>query len=254
MSDRYLPHGDQVSKHGLRPGSARDMAQQLTHIIRTRIETREWPPGHVFTYPQLAEEFSGMHLVQGVVVRAVRPLREEGLVESRPRVGMRVVIEGESWRPGDGQSSLPHDQFIETILRERLHKEIYRPGEQFPLIRVLAEEFGVSDATVCKALRALQGQGILEVRDNKARFVSRAVAEIPAEDLLRPPVRRKPGGKKLSAFGERRTLVEWAWDPRCLVDCSVLRSRYSVGWDLEKAMQTPKTIRQSRNSHSARFG
>ncbi|WP_210581993.1 GntR family transcriptional regulator [Streptomyces sp. GESEQ-4] len=230
------------------------MAQQLTRIIRTRIETREWPPGHVFTYPQLAEEFSGMHLVQEVVVRAVRPLREEGLVETRPGVGMRVVIEGESWRPANGQSDLPHDEYIETVLRERLHKNIYRPGEQFPTIRVLAEEFGVSGATVSKALRALQGQGILEVRNSNARFVSRALAEIPAEDLLRPPVRRKSGGKKLPAFGERRTLVEWAWDPRCLVDCSVLRSRYSVGWDLEKAMQTPKTIRQSRNSHSARFG
>ncbi|MER6684577.1 GntR family transcriptional regulator [Streptomyces olivaceoviridis] len=240
MSHSQISSEKQRSGGRLGPGPGREQAQQLARILRARIDSGEWLPGHVFAFSQLADEFSlTPSQVIHVVVPAIRTLREEGKVESRSRVGVRVVIEGESWRPGNGESDLPHDEYIEMALRERLHKREYRPGQQFPPVGVLAEEFGVSATTVRKALLPLRRQKILEVRSN-ITFVSESLFKVPTEDLLRPSVRRKPGRGKFWAFGEQRTLAEWAKDPRCQVNRKVLRSRVLLGWSLERAIQTPK--------------
>ncbi|MEU3982044.1 GntR family transcriptional regulator [Streptomyces sp. NPDC026672] len=247
MTDPHLSFGEQVNRQQLRPGLMKDQAIELTGILRLRIETRKWPPGHIFSYLQVAEEFSlTVNHMPYVIFPAVRTLREEGLLESRPRVGIRVVIEGESWSPPDENSGLPHDVYIEAVLRARLHRKIYKPGELFPQLHVLAEEFGVSIATVRKSVRALQGQGILEVQNVRFRFVSHRIIEIPVKELLQLSARRTPGRQKLEAFGETRTLAEWAQDPRCKVNGNVLYNRYNLGWDLEKAIKTPKIIQNTR--------
>ncbi|MFE6249535.1 GntR family transcriptional regulator [Streptomyces niveus] len=210
----------------------------MTHILRTRIANQEWPPGHRFTQTQVAEEFSvKRHQIPNVVAPALRTLREEGILESRPRVGLCVAVEGESWSPAT--SGLTHGEHIETVLRERLHKRIYKPGERFPSLHALAEEFKVSVATVRTAIQPLTASGILEIRAN-ARYVSLGLPEIPEEALLRQPERRRPGKHKLSAFGETRSLADWAWDPRCVVDRKTLNNRYRMGWGLERALTTPK--------------
>ncbi|MFK0120135.1 GntR family transcriptional regulator [Streptomyces sp. NPDC090994] len=241
---------EQPPKERTLTGPAREKARQLADILRMRIQTGEWPPGHTFSHAQLAEEFSlAMHQTPHVSVPAVVTLRQEGLLESRPRVGIRVCIKGKSWSPEGDQPNLPHDMHIEMVLKHQLHKGFYKPGDRFPSIRALADEFKVSDATVRKALRAMQEQGLLKLRNANTRIVSPSVAEMPPENLLRPPVRRKPGRAKLLAFGEQRSLAEWVRDPRCLVDHRVLYTRYFYGWDLELAIQTPKTIRARRNAN-----
>ncbi|WP_437009882.1 thiopeptide-type bacteriocin biosynthesis protein [Streptomyces sp. enrichment culture] len=223
-------------------GPLREQAQQLAKILRTRIITQKWKPGYVFSYADLAKEFSfGMHRTCNVAAPAVRALREENLLESRPRVGIRVRIEGESWSPDDGKSNLAHDVYIEIKLRESLHRGTYRAGDQFPPIYILADEFGVSLATVRKAIRGIQEQGLLEVRKSNTRIVTYSLHLFTAEEILRPPVRRNPGKTKLLAFGEQRTLAEWAHDQRCLVEYKVLYNRYNMGWNLERALRTPKT-------------
>lgn len=43
----------------------------------------------------------------------------------------------------------------------------------------------------------------------------------------------------VNAFGERKTLREWSYDPRCVVKKDTLRNRiYSYGWDGERALIT----------------
>ncbi|MBT2412078.1 GntR family transcriptional regulator [Streptomyces sp. ISL-12] len=246
-----LPQNDHTPNPLLLADTRREQARQLTNILRRRIETREWPPGHTFSHAELVNEFSlGIHAICKVAVPAVRTLREEGLLESRPRLGIRIRIEGESWNADDEHPGIPHDVHIEKILREHLHRGIYRPGEQFPPIFVLAEEFGVSAATIRKALRPMQKQGLLEVRNTNKRYVSAAVVDVSSEELLHIPPRRNPGKAKLLAFGEKRSLAEWAKDSRCTVSYKVLYSRYYLGWDLEKALRTPNTSQGRRERHT----
>lgn len=44
----------------------------------------------------------------------------------------------------------------------------------------------------------------------------------------------------LSAFGETKTIPEWAEDSRCVVSYSNLRGRLDRGWDCLAALTTPK--------------
>ena len=52
------------------------------------------------------------------------------------------------------------------------------PGEKLPNELELAQEMGVSRATLREAIQALAAQGVLEVRRGRGTFVSERVAEI----------------------------------------------------------------------------
>ena len=51
-----------------------------------------------------------------------------------------------------------------------------------------------------------------------------------------------PLDASLGAFGERKSLIEWENDPRCLVPISRLRIRLWKGWPLELALRTPLAV------------
>lgn len=44
----------------------------------------------------------------------------------------------------------------------------------------------------------------------------------------------------LVAFGETKTLSEWAKDPRCVVSRESVRTRLALGWDVERALTARK--------------
>jgi DNA-binding GntR family transcriptional regulator len=233
---------------GYRSTIEKERSDRIDRALRARIANGTWPPGHPFSWAQLVEEFSlNLWDVGAVLSPALRKMRLDGLIESRPYIGCRVVIEGDSWSPPAEYADLAHDEYIERVLRERLHdglngKGIYRPGEQFSPLVHLAEEFGVSPATVRKATTPLKRQNILVLVGTNRTYVALDLAKFSTEELLAPSERRKPGRMKLEAFGESRTLAEWSRHRRCRVDLKVLYSRYEKGWDLEKALVTPKSF------------
>lgn len=49
------------------------------------------------------------------------------------------------------------------------------------------------------------------------------------------------------AFGEQKTVAEWARDRRCVVRENTLRNRLHLGWSMATAILTP--LMQPRNSH-----
>lgn len=56
--------------------------------------------------------------------------------------------------------------------------------------------------------------------------------------------RNKRNNRFIEAFGERKTAVEWAEDPRCRCDDRLIRQRIDqTGWDAERAIATPKICR-----------
>jgi len=50
----------------------------------------------------------------------------------------------------------------------------------------------------------------------------------------------------LSAFGDRKTLLEWTQDPRCQVSMRELRTRIERGWNAEEALSTVSSTRPTR--------
>ena len=60
---------------------------------------------------------------------------------------------------------------LETILRRRVESGDFAPGDQLPTEDELMEQFGVSRATVRRALADLSDQGLLVRRAGKGTFV-----------------------------------------------------------------------------------
>lgn len=52
-------------------------------------------------------------------------------------------------------------------------------------------------------------------------------------------IRNRPYTRRITAFGETKTLVEWCKDPRCKVKSWVLRDRVIEGMSSEVALTTP---------------
>ncbi|MGW3272261.1 GntR family transcriptional regulator [Streptomyces kronopolitis] len=219
-------------------------AHEITAALRQRISRGEWRPGHRFTFPTLTKEFRAS---PETVRYSVRLLRREGLVETRPHLGSRVVVPGESWQPADKDKGTPHAVYVQRVMRERLAEGVYRPGMRIPPLDCLADEFGVSVKTVRDGLAPLRTAGLLEASRHKAlgTSVTSRVGDISRRELLtlavQPPRKR---GELYEAFGERKTLWVWAEDPRCRASYSLLKTRFfRYGWALERALVTPKTQR-----------
>ncbi|MET8981663.1 GntR family transcriptional regulator [Streptomyces sp. NPDC004539] len=220
----------------LQSGTVHDRASELTLLLAGRIADGHWPPGHHFTWPQLAAEFTlDQYLVVTVLAPALRALRTAGAIETRPCAGHRVTTD-EPWPP-DTISSTPHYRHIETELRQRLHSGMYRPSSVFPSALVLGEEFGVSATTVQVACRSLVSQQILIPRQG-ITFVCPDLTDLSPRQVLTPAGRRTAGRyERHRAFGKELTLAAWARDPRCQVSYSTLRARYVAWrWPLEKAL------------------
>lgn len=56
--------------------------------------------------------------------------------------------------------------------------------------------------------------------------------------------RNKRNNRILSAFGESKTLIEWAEDDRCVVSYSCFSSRIYREWDVERSLCTPSSRRK----------
>jgi len=69
--------------------------------------------------------------------------------------------------------STPLYQQIATILRERIHRGVFRPGERIPTEYDLCEEFGVSRISVRQALAELVHEGLLYRRRGSGTYVER---------------------------------------------------------------------------------
>lgn len=78
---------------------------------------------------------------------------------------------------------------------------------------------------------------VIRHRINYGWSPERAITE-PAAPKLRFRTRM------FDAFGERKTIADWARDNRCQVTDSLLRNRLNKGWGLEEAMCLPRYVRR----------
>ncbi|MET8558238.1 GntR family transcriptional regulator [Streptomyces sp. NPDC004959] len=93
---------------------------------------------------------------------------------------------------------LKYEQIAES-LRARITEGEFGPGELLPSGRELAEEWGVSRATVVKAMDVLRNDGVVVARQGSGF----AVVERP---LARPAGRRRPDGTRIASAAAYRLL------------------------------------------------
>jgi len=60
--------------------------------------------------------------------------------------------------------------------------------------------------------------------------------------------------EQIEAFGETRTVGDWAKDARCRISDELLRSRIANGWHPEDAMTTPLGVGRERRTWLTAFG
>lgn len=67
---------------------------------------------------------------------------------------------------------------VNEILRERIHDATYKPGARLPSESELAEEFGVSRATVRTVLAKLSVEGLILRRQGDGTYVNERIQEV----------------------------------------------------------------------------
>ena len=67
---------------------------------------------------------------------------------------------------------------IASVIRVTILRGKYVPGQQLPLIRTLAEREECNPATVQKALKVLEKQGLIVSRGSKGYFVTESEKKI----------------------------------------------------------------------------
>ncbi len=67
---------------------------------------------------------------------------------------------------------------VNEILRERIHDATYQPGERLPSESELAEQFGVSRATVRTVLAKLSVEGLILRRQGDGTYVNERIRDV----------------------------------------------------------------------------
>jgi DNA-binding FadR family transcriptional regulator len=77
------------------------------------------------------------------------------------------------------------------------------------------------------------------------KVIRAALKGLAREGLVNPLPGEQAGtrGKKYTAFGEDKTLPEWARDERCRTSYATLKSRIALDWDFELALTTPTRVK-----------
>jgi len=113
--------------------------------------------------------------------------------------------------PGRGETSVPlYAQIAESLL-DQIESGKFAPGDRLPSERELSERLDVNRLTLRRALRVLEGQGLLTRRRGSGTYVAQAKMEWQAGRLIpftRGAQRRgyTPGAKVISF--ERRPAEE----------------------------------------------
>ncbi|MFI6464531.1 GntR family transcriptional regulator [Streptomyces sp. NPDC050538] len=101
----------------------------------------------------------------------------------------------------------------------------------------LAIGYKVGGEVVRAALKGLARDGLTRGQGRSVYVTARSDR---GSGQAQPEASGARGAQYYSAFGENKTLSQWATDPRCRVKFGRLYSRIRTGgWDVERAITTP---------------
>jgi hypothetical protein len=126
-------------------------------------------------------------------------------------------------------------------LRESIHAGEIPPGATMDSAD-LATGYKASGEVVRVVLKQLARDGLTSGQGRSVRVTapSERRSGEGAQPGTQPRASGTRGARYYSAFGENKTLSQWAADPRCRVKFGRLYSRiHTGGWDVERAITTP---------------
>ncbi|UUU31983.1 GntR family transcriptional regulator [Streptomyces sp. CA-210063] len=212
MSDTTTPTAPSAAG-----ATRRELGERYADILRGEIRDGTWGPDRILRRADLADRFG---VSPEVVIRAVRQLVREGLVETRGAVGARPTVEGRSWTPPQGGTQLQH---IEDVLRSRIADGTYQSGERLPSLRELGREFEVSHSMIASALKPLRSEGLVVIESAGTGFY---VPMIQPTGVV--PQRRPLGRRRGSTMPRREDTV------RAVIVARILAGAYPAGQRLPK--------------------
>ena len=110
---------------------------------------------------------------------------------------------------------------LAALLREMLRDDGYSPGDRFPSQNQLMRRFGLSYATVTRALNALVAEGHLVRQQGRGTFVASSPAPLGARTGFAPP-------KPITLFAPASALSDPTADDATLLAC--LRKELGGRW------------------------
>ncbi|MEV8307791.1 GntR family transcriptional regulator [Streptomyces flavidovirens] len=138
--------------------SPRGTFLQIAEAVKTQIRSNP----EMTELPKLADLMDAHGVSRGVVLRAFRVLRREGLAEPVPGGRWRVIRESQH-----AERRPLADRIADVITDDKL-----KVGDAFPSASALSARFEVSRPTVAKALDKLEVAGLLsEGGQGKVRTV-----------------------------------------------------------------------------------
>jgi DNA-binding transcriptional regulator YhcF (GntR family)/DNA-binding LacI/PurR family transcriptional regulator len=147
--------------------------EDLAERLRARLAT--FPGGRLDTLQELAREFD---VSKATMQKSLEILKDQGLLESFRGKGTFVTgadREEDRARGGRGNSLAT----LTGKLRDRILEGTYRVGQALPKVGFIASQEGVSPDTVCAALKALEGDGLIRKR-GKSWLAGKQDAQRPA--------------------------------------------------------------------------
>jgi DNA-binding GntR family transcriptional regulator len=127
---------------------------QISELLRQQIGSGD--AGEAL--PSEAALMRSLGVARNTVRRALKLLEADGVVESAPGVGWRVV------RDGDRRSLA--ERMTDLIIEDSLSA-----GDGYPSEAKLCERFGVSRTAVRRVLAQMEGNGLLATVHGKGRTV-----------------------------------------------------------------------------------
>jgi DNA-binding FadR family transcriptional regulator len=94
-----------------------------------------------------------------------------------------------------------------TLLTDRIHSRVYKPGTKLPSERKLQEEFGVGRLALREALSQLNAMGIIETSHGKGTFVQDQIKSKTLKNVLIPYFALKDS-RRLKEFVDARVMIE----------------------------------------------
>jgi hypothetical protein len=77
---------------------------------------------------------------------------------------------------------------------------------------------------------------------------------MPIEEAIRTPTSRGRSARLYEAFGESKSVAEWARDARSVVQAATIQVRINLKWDVEKALTTPPLHPPQKPRYIEAFG
>ncbi|GAA4989840.1 DNA-binding GntR family transcriptional regulator [Nonomuraea thailandensis] len=139
---------------------------QISEVLRSRI-TAELAPGDlVISEAEIQREFK---VARTTARRAIRVLRNQGLVHTRQGEGTFVNVPGQSGPLG---RRAPFYRHIAGEIRERIRRHELVSRQQIPSEVELVREYGAARETVRRAIALLREEGWVYSVPHRGSFVA----------------------------------------------------------------------------------